>query len=193
MKHGKRHRAEVAKSLPGWKRKFMSYKALKQQVKQMNPHFNGKKRSRLDNGKYSQGGSSEGNSPVQDTGFTLLLDRELHKVNAFYIDKEEDYVISFRELQIRAENLNGDEENLELLKDILDFHAEMVMLLHFSVTNFTGLVKIVKKHKKKAGASVYSPYMPRVLQQPFFSTDLLYNLIRGCEAILGRLSPPSDP
>lgn len=96
MKHGKKHRAEVAKSLPGWKRKFMSYKALKQQVKLVNPHFNGKKRSRLDNGKYSVGGSSERNSPVQDTGFTLLLDRELHKVNTFYIDKEEDYVISFR-------------------------------------------------------------------------------------------------
>lgn len=35
--------------------------------------------------------------------------------------------------------MNGDEEKLELQKDIVDFHAEMVMLLHFSVTNVTGI------------------------------------------------------
>ncbi|XVF74728.1 hypothetical protein PTKIN_Ptkin13bG0135100 [Pterospermum kingtungense] len=171
MKHGKKHRAEVARSLPEWERKFMAYKALKQKVKLINPHSCG-----------------------ENMGFTLLLDRELDKINTFYIDKEEDYIIRFRELEIRAENIIGYEERLEVLKEILDFHSEMVMLLHYSVINFTGLIKIVKKHKKKTGAySVYSSYMPSVLQQPFFSTDLLYNLIRGCEAIIDRLSPPNDP
>ncbi|XWS19086.1 hypothetical protein CRYUN_Cryun32bG0101000 [Craigia yunnanensis] len=187
MKHGKKHRAEVAKSLPEWELKFMAYKALKKKVKLINPLSNGKKRSTL-------GSSNEGNLPTEDMGFTLLLDRELDKINTFYIDKEEDYIIRFRELEIRAENFNGNEEMLEVQKEILDFHSEMVMLLHYSVINFAGLIKIVKKHKKRTGAySVYTSYMPRVLQQPFFSTDLLYNLIRGCEAILDRLSPPNDP
>ncbi|XVF24800.1 hypothetical protein REPUB_Repub13aG0158900 [Reevesia pubescens] len=185
MKHGKKHRAEVAKSLPEWERKFMSYKALKKKVKVINPHLNGNQRSRAGN---------EGYLPTQDMGFTLLLDKELDKINTFYIDKEEDYIIRFRELEIWAENINGNEEMLELQKEILDFHSEMVMLLHYSVINFAGLVKIVKKHKKRTCAySVYSSYMPRVLQQPFLSTDLLYNLISGCEAILERLSPPNDP
>ncbi|KAE8718435.1 SNARE-like superfamily protein isoform 1 [Hibiscus syriacus] len=77
------------------------------------------------------------------------------------------------------------------MEGTLDFYSEMVMLLHYSV-NFTGLMKIVKKHNKRAGGAVQPSYMPRVLQQPFFSTELLYNLIRGCEAILERLSPPND-
>ncbi|XVE89106.1 hypothetical protein DITRI_Ditri19aG0123900 [Diplodiscus trichospermus] len=188
MKHGKKHRAEVAKSLPQWERKFTAYKALKKKLKLINPHSNGKRRSR------SGSGSNEGNLPTEDMDFTLLLNRELDKINTFYIDKEEDYVIRFRELKIRAEKMHGNEEMLQVQKEILDFHSEMVMLLHYSVINFAGLIKIVKKHKKRTGAySVYSSDMPRVLQQPFFSTGLLYNLIKGCEAILDRLSPPIDP
>ncbi|KAK8641787.1 hypothetical protein V6N13_011161 [Hibiscus sabdariffa] len=163
MKHGKKHRAEVAKSLPAWQRKFMCDKALKKKVKLINPvtcYSNGKKMS------------------TQHMGFARLLGRELDKINTFYMDKEEDYIIMFRELEIRARNLDGNEEMLELQKEILGFHSEMVMLLHHSVINFAGLMKIVKKHTKRTGAdSIYSTNMPRVLQQPFFSTDLLYNLI----------------
>ncbi|EOY25853.1 Cyclin F-box [Theobroma cacao] len=65
MKLGKRHPSEVAKSLPGWERKFMSYKALKKQVKLINPHCNGKKGSRSGDRKLSEGGSNAGNSPAQ--------------------------------------------------------------------------------------------------------------------------------
>lgn len=93
MKLGKRHPSEVAKSLPGWERKFMSYKALKKQVKLINPHCNGKKGSRSGDRKLSEGGSNAGNSPAQGTG---SLDRELNKINTYYIDKQEDYVIRFR-------------------------------------------------------------------------------------------------
>lgn len=85
MKHGKKHRAEVAKSLPEWRHEFMSYRALKREVKLINPiHFNsnGKKRS--------------GSWATEGMGFALLLARELDKINAFYIDKEEDCIIGFR-------------------------------------------------------------------------------------------------
>ncbi|GMI78101.1 SPX domain gene 1, ARABIDOPSIS THALIANA SPX DOMAIN GENE 1 [Hibiscus trionum] len=171
MKHGKRHRAEVARSLPEWERKFLSYKALKRKLKL----------------------THRARSGTEDTGFKQSLNRELDKVNTFYLDKEEDYIIMFRELECRAENRNGTEEMLELKREVLDFYSEMVMLLHYSVINFAGLVKIVKKHNKRAGGAVYSWHMHRVLQQPFFSTELLYNLIRGCEAILEHLSPPNGP
>lgn len=43
-----------------------------------------------------------------------------------------------QELEIRAENVNGNEEMLELQKKILGFYSEMVMLLHYSVINFAG-------------------------------------------------------
>lgn len=84
MKHGKKLRAEVARSLPQWERMFIAYKALKQEVNLINPH--------------SRSGTA--NLPTEDMGFTLLLDRELDKINTFYIDKEEDYIIRFRVLLI---------------------------------------------------------------------------------------------
>ena len=97
MIYGKKHRAEIAKSksLPEWEGKFMAYKALKK-VKLINPHLYGKKRSRSGSGKFSDGVSNGGSLPTEDMGFTLLLDRELDKINTFYIDKEEDYIIRFR-------------------------------------------------------------------------------------------------
>ncbi|XWS11808.1 hypothetical protein CRYUN_Cryun37aG0032600 [Craigia yunnanensis] len=121
--------------------KFMAYKALKKKVKLINPHSNGKTRSRSGSVKFSDGGSNEGNLPTEDMGFTLLLNRELDKIYTFYIDKEEDYIIRFRELEIRAENSNGNEEMLEVQKEILDFHSEMVMLLNYSVINFAGIYR----------------------------------------------------
>ncbi|KAJ4718381.1 SPX domain-containing protein [Melia azedarach] len=127
-------------------------------------------------------------------GFTRLLDEQLQKINRFYIEKEEDYVIQLQELKDREANLESSMEMLNLQQDVLDFHGEMVSLLHYSFLNSTGFMKIVKKHKKRAGSpNVQLSFMPRVLEQPFFSTDLLYNLMRECEAMLYRLFLAGEP
>lgn len=47
----------------------------------------------------------------------------------------------------------------------------------------TGLVKILKKYDKRTGALIRLPFIQRVLQQPFFTTDLLYKLVKECEAM----------
>ncbi|KAH7565051.1 hypothetical protein ACOSP7_020859 [Xanthoceras sorbifolium] len=186
MKYGKRLRDEVERSFPEWRGEFISYKRLKKQLNLIDPERRAMKRPRfsieqlLDAGRF-------------DVGFTRLLNNELEKVNRFYIDKEEDYIIRLKELQNRESNLECSKEMLNLQNDILDFHAEMVLLLHYTVFNSTGFIKIVKKHNKKAGASIEFSFMPRVLEQPFFSTGLLYNLMRECEAMLRRLLLHNDP
>lgn len=54
----------------------------------------------------------------------------------------------------------------------------------------TGLVKILKKYDKRTGALIRLPYIQKVLQQPFFCTDLLYKLVKECETMLDdRLFP----
>ncbi|KAJ6963654.1 hypothetical protein NC652_002085 [Populus alba x Populus x berolinensis] len=85
------------------------------------------------------------------------------------------------------------EEKLQVQRDILNLHAEMVLLLHYSVLNFTGLVKLVKKHNKRTGTSFDFSSMPRVMQRPFFSTDLLYELMRQCETMLDGLFLSKQP
>lgn len=48
-------------------------------------------------------------------------------------------------------------------------------------------MKILKKYDKRTGALIRLPFIRRVLQQPFFTTDLLDQLIKECERMLDGL------
>ncbi|XP_061962820.1 SPX domain-containing protein 1-like [Populus nigra] len=194
MKYQKRLRDEVERVLPEWKRQFICYKGLKKQLKLINPRSSRDRRMGGDRPGFATGRFLAVNNNIRERiGFTRLLHSELNKVNAFYFDKEEDYVIRLKEMQLRAGNLDRNEEKLQVQRDILNLHAEMVLLLHYSVLNFTGLVKIVKKHNKRTGTSFQFSSMPRVMQRPFFSTDLLYELMRQCETMLDGLFLSKQP
>jgi hypothetical protein len=52
-----------------------------------------------------------------------------------------------------------------------------------------GLVKILKKYDKRTGALIRLPYIQNVLLQPFFNTELLYQLVEECEAMLNQVLP----
>ncbi|KAJ8755917.1 hypothetical protein K2173_024462 [Erythroxylum novogranatense] len=174
MKYGKKLREEVERTFPEWKAQFICYKELKIQLKLI----------------YSRIVAVElfhVNNLRESNGFVQLLDAELNKAITFFYEKEEDYIIRLKELQIRASNLESQAEKLQVQKDILDFRAEMVLLLHYSVLNLTGLRKIVKKHNKRTGTSFQFSSMRRVMQQPSFSTDLLHQLMEHCAAMLYRL------
>lgn len=58
---------------------------------------------------------------------------------------------------------------------------------------FTGLVKILKKYDKRTGALMRLPFIQKVLQQPFFTTDLLYKLVKECECTLDQLFAMCEP
>ncbi|XP_050231616.1 SPX domain-containing protein 2 isoform X1 [Mercurialis annua] len=189
MKYGKRLRDEEEKTFREWKGQFICYKRLKKQLKLIYHRSNGKYMSTRSRRwpRFATRRFVEANNRGLRIGFTRLLDSELKKVNSFYFGKEEDYIIRLKELQLRAESLQSDEEKLEVQKDILKFHGEMVLLLNYSLLNFTGLRKIVKKHNKKTGTSFEFFALPRVMQQSFFSTDLLYNLMQETKTMLARL------
>lgn len=54
------------------------------------------------------------------------------------------------------------------------------------IFNRAGLVKILKKYDKRSGALIRLPFIQKVLQQPFFTTDILNKLVKDCETILDR-------
>ncbi|KAG6510469.1 hypothetical protein ZIOFF_028493 [Zingiber officinale] len=56
----------------------------------------------------------------------------------------------------------------------------------------SGLVKILKKYDKRTGALIRQPFIEKVLQQPFFTTDLLYKLVKECVAMLDHLFPSNN-
>lgn len=54
----------------------------------------------------------------------------------------------------------------------VDFHGEMLLLVHWSILAYTGLVKILKKHHKRTGLLVRAPHLDNLLSQPFCSVEV---------------------
>lgn len=91
MKFGKSLNNQIVETLPDWRDKFLSYKDLKKRLKQIGSGERRTKRQRV--------GDDGGSSPAmtaEEAGFVALLDAELDKFNAFFIEKEEDYVIRLK-------------------------------------------------------------------------------------------------
>ncbi|KAI3867718.1 hypothetical protein MKW92_041937 [Papaver armeniacum] len=215
MKFGKSLSNQIEETLPEWRDKFLSYKDLKKRLKSIDPKCNNgtaeirsSKRPKLsDNGENNNNGEIvvvNNNKDImkgmsrEEIDFIRLLEDELEKFNWFFVDKEEEYIIRLKELQDRvAKAKESNDELIKARKEIVDFHGEMVLLENYSALNYTGLVKILKKYDKRTGALIRLPFIQRVLQQPFYTTDLLYKLIKQCEIILDHLFPinivPSIP
>lgn len=198
MKFGKSLSNQIEQTLPEWRDKFLSYKDLKKSLKLINPSKSGDvcdravKRPRLSGG----GGAvvDGGGMSKEEIDFVELLEKEIEKFNLFFIEKEEEYIIKLKELQDSvAKAKDSSDEMIKIRKEMVDFHGEMVLLENYSALNYTGIVKILKKYDKRTGTVLRLPYLQKVLQQPFFTTDLLYKLVKECEALLDRLFPLTEP
>ncbi|KAG5564467.1 hypothetical protein RHGRI_000602 [Rhododendron griersonianum] len=201
MKFGKSLSNQIEETLPEWRDKFLSYKDLKKRLKLIEPKAAGgtaeiraAKRPRLDCIEGGKEAAAAGEMTLEESDFMELLEAELEKFNWFFVEKEEDYIIRLKDLRDRvAKAKDWSEEMFKIRKEIVDFHGEMVLLENYSALNYTGLVKILKKYDKRTGALLRSPFIQKVLQQPFFTTDLLYKLVKECETLLDRLFPVNEP
>ncbi|KAK6941662.1 SPX domain [Dillenia turbinata] len=205
MKFGKSLSNQIEETIPEWRDKFLSYKELKKRLKLIgNPkreRENGgedrdydeekrpEKRQRVE----EETETEESTMSREEVDFEKLLEAELEKFNTFFVEKEEEYIIRLKELKDRvAKAKDSNEEIMKIRKAIVDFHGEMVLLENYSALNYTGLVKILKKYDKRTGALIRLPFIQKVLQQPFFTTDLLYKLVKACEAMLDSLFPVNE-
>ncbi|XP_057967628.1 SPX domain-containing protein 2 [Malania oleifera] len=195
MKFGKSLSNQIEETLPEWRDKFLSYKELKKRVKMIDPKVGdaggerSSKRPRLAAGEKEAAGMTR-----EEVDFISLLEDELEKFNTFFVEKEEEYIIRLKELQDRvAKAKDCNEQIIKIRKEIVDFHGEMVLLENYSALNYTGLVKILKKYDKRTGALIRLPFIQKVLQQPFFTTDMLYKLVKECETMLDHLFSTNEP
>ncbi|KAH7519622.1 hypothetical protein FEM48_Zijuj08G0056600 [Ziziphus jujuba var. spinosa] len=189
MKFGKRLKHQIQETLPGWRDKFLSYKDLKKLVKL------------ISSAPTLLNGSSEYGKAEEE--FVYLLNNEIDKFNAFFMEQEEDFIIRHKELQQRIQRVidkwgpDGShpsaalykEEMVKIRKDIIDFHGEMVLLVNYSNINYTGLAKILKKYDKRTGGLLRLPFIQKVLEQPFFTTDLISKLVKECEMTIDAVFP----
>ncbi|KAG2279151.1 hypothetical protein Bca52824_061706 [Brassica carinata] len=214
MKFGKEFRTHLEETLPEWRDKFLCYKPLKKLLKYYPyppPADDSSNSDQIDSRQVFA--DTTNLSSAEDDGvraaedlqgsFVRILNEELDKFNDFYVDKEEDFVIRLQELKERIEKIkeknckNGEfasesefsEEMMDIRRDLVSIHGEMVLLKNYSSLNFAGLVKILKKYDKRTGGLLRLPFTQVVLHQPFFTTEPLTRLVRECEANLELLFP----
>ncbi|KAI8024916.1 SPX domain-containing protein 3 [Camellia lanceoleosa] len=167
MKFGKKLQQQIQDTLPGWRDKFLSYKDLKKIVRL------------ISSASSMMEGSPEHGKAEED--FVYSLDNEIDKFNAFFMEQEEDFVISHKR-RITKRKWGGSEKTV-------NFHGEMVLLMNYSNVNYTGLVKILKKYDKRTGGLLRSPYIQKVLQQTFLRTDVISKLVKECESTIDTVFP----
>ena len=124
--------------------------------------------------------------------FVKTLNAELAKFNEFFMNSEEEFVMRERRLSgeyrrvLNKEGEKADEYTVDAHKKMCrayaDFHGELVLMEHWVSLNYTALVKILKKHDKRSSSlSLRSPFLVSVLQQPFYSTEVLTQLVSKVE------------
>ncbi|XP_066381558.1 SPX domain-containing protein 4-like isoform X1 [Miscanthus floridulus] len=207
MKFGKDFRNHLEETLPAWRDKYLAYKALKKLIKNLvppeptaAPPLPPPPAPAAEGPGPGAVAAAQGNVDLGNW-FARILDAELHKLNEFYIEREEWYVIRLQVLKERIERVKAKkndaftsrseftEEMLEIRKDFVIIHGEMILLQTYSSLNFAGLVKILKKYDKRTGGVLSLPFTQRVRHQPFFTTEPLTRLVRECEANLELLFP----
>lgn len=221
MKFGKKLRATVDNSYEEWRPMFMSYKDLKECIHPLkrgegskdgdsrDPNSDPGRRPPLGPG--AADGAADGafraatglvrnksnlyavrHAETAHSQFFSTFRHEVDKVNDFFLDKQEDYIIEHRQLSEKvAEYLvparpTRTEVN-RLRQRLINFHGELVLLENFSTVNYTGFRKILKKHDKKTGTNMRNIYLRTVLITPFFLSNTVRNLILQTEAHLASL------
>ena len=142
---------------------------------------------------------------AEQRAFVKTLNDEMKKFNKFFMNAEEDLVMRERALGEKLHALVDKQSGKlvcvndydsptssvtalkETRKAFADFHGELVLLEHWTSLNYTALVKILKKHDKRSRVRLRSPFLVSALLQPFYSTEVLTELIKKTEVRFRKL------
>ncbi len=210
MKFGKQLKVE---SVPEWQEHYMSYKRLKRIIKKL--VLETKSAQPLNNNSESRpllpdslpNDSSIATMSDSRKEFFAVLENDIDKVNRFFRAKQSEF-----ELQLSAAEESVKEFEPVKVPDsvtltvptaplspsraksiadrcsrLLEFYRSLLQLQSFSVLNFEGLRKILKKLDKNIGESHQEIYVARMKKEPFQDTARLNAIVQSTEAIFIRM------
>ncbi|PFH61989.1 hypothetical protein XA68_15531 [Ophiocordyceps unilateralis] len=197
MKFGK-HIQKRQLEIPEYCASFVNYKALKKLIKKLSatptlPALNDAHRP-------SAAGDSQAALQANKATFFFQLERELDKVNAFYLQKE-------AELKIRLKTLLDKKKVLQTRPDIprrsskfttleegfQQFATDLNKLQQFVDINGTAFSKILKKWDKTSKSKTKELYLSRAVEvQPFFNAPVISELSDQVTTSLQELGAWSD-
>ncbi|KAJ2540793.1 phosphate system positive regulatory protein pho81 [Coemansia sp. RSA 1853] len=187
MKFGKHIQAQT---IPEWAAHYMSYKALKKIINELsvplspsaNPAEAAKQRLR-----------------TVKAAFFFQVDRELEKVNTFYVQKEADAQVRLKSLIEKQRNLRsrGPRNRTATIRALheafLNSRHDLDKLQNFVEINNTGFRKILKKWDKRSKSSTKELYLARQVEvQPCFNQDVIAELSDAVTKCLSELEYAID-
>ncbi|KAJ2451166.1 phosphate system positive regulatory protein pho81 [Coemansia sp. RSA 2336] len=187
MKFGKHIQAQT---IPEWAAHYMNYKALKKIINELsaplspttNPAEAAKRRLQ-----------------TVKASFFFQVDRELEKVNTFYLQKEADTKVRLRSLIEKQQNLRsrGPRNRTVTIRALheafLNSRHDLDKLQNFVEINGTGFRKILKKWDKRSKSSTKELYLARQVEvQPCFNQGVIAELSDMVTKCLSELEHALD-
>ena len=191
MKFGKHLRESIEAIQPEWAETFLCYKSLKRQITAC-----------LEEEEPSGGASASASAPashekkgnMRANCFTHALTAEVNRLSDFFIDKEEDFLMIEFDLRRQSEVIatrdgaaGGNGDIRALMQEVVQFHAEVVLLENYCTLNLVALNKILKKYDKRSGSNLRSEAMAYFAENCPFWQHGLPNIARNAETLFNAL------
>lgn len=124
--------------------------------------------------------------------FDGIFREEVEKVNDFFLEKQEDFVMEHAQLSRKVTDAltPGGLSVFQLYRlrqRLTDFHGHLISLDNYATMTFFTFRKILKVFDKKTEDNVYSFYISSVLPTPFITSDTVLRLIQTTENQLRQL------
>ncbi|KAJ1985490.1 hypothetical protein H4R33_004012 [Dimargaris cristalligena] len=150
--------------------------------------------------KFIKGRINDGFTERDERTFVEMLERELQKVYSFHEVKVGETKRHVEYCQRKLGKLQNDpethdEDYHDIEDEINQIIQEFNQLSHFTRLNYSGFIKIVKKHDKHSQYSLKPMFMVRLNAKPFFKENfepLLLNLSRMYDVVRNGGKPTSD-
>ncbi|KAJ1816611.1 phosphate system positive regulatory protein pho81, partial [Coemansia sp. RSA 2598] len=160
-----------AQTIPEWAAHYMNYKALKKIINELSapltPSLNPSE-------------ASKQRLQTVKAAFFFQVDRELEKVNSFYLQKEADLKVRLKSLiekqrTLRSRGPRNRTATIRALREaFLNSRRDLDKLQNFVEINGTGFRKILKKWDKRSKSSTKELYLARQVDvQPCFNQDVI--------------------
>ncbi|KAL8288095.1 hypothetical protein RB600_003836 [Gaeumannomyces tritici] len=198
MKFGKQIQKRQLE-VPEYAASFVNYKALKKLIKRLSatPVLSAQ------NGGYHPAGPIDSQAALQANKATFFfqLERELEKVNAFYLQKEAELKIRLRTLldkkklvKSRSHGISRKSAKFATLQEgFQQFANDLNKLQQFVEINGTAFSKILKKWDKTSKSKTKELYLSRAVEvQPFFNATVISELSDQATTSLQELGAWAD-
>jgi len=147
-----------SKSKPEWRLYYMDYKYLKYVIREMTEAI----------------GSGSQSKKEAENQFTKAVEHEINKVNEFFlmIDKEiQAKLLALRQLLNKTTNLEMASKKQAIYQEIDNLATQLNDLYEYTLVNFSGFRKILKKHDRHTGMVASPWFLARCKQQPFYASS----------------------